>query len=253
VVFICASINSGMNTTEEPAGRIALAIGPAVALAAAGLLERVRDDFGVANVALVLSCIVVVAALAGRAAGLATAVTAALAYNFFHTRPFYSLRISSGRDAATVGLLVVIGVIVSEMGAWRRRAIAASTRRLQGSRALEAVAAQLAAGARPDEIWDAVRKALMESLDLVDCRFEAGQSPSVPEIPRSGSLFSESMRLGRDGFELPAQGAAIAVAYAGRTLGHIILVPGGQAGSQRDIRQVAVALADEYAVALAGA
>mgnify|MGYP003297422562 CR=1 FL=1 len=46
-------------------------------------------------------------------------------------------------------------------------------------------------------------------------------------------------------------GAAIAVAYAGRTLGHIILVPGSHAGSQRDIRQVAVALADEYAVALA--
>ena len=44
-----------MNTTEEPAGRIALAIGPAVALASAGLLERVRDSFGAANVALELS------------------------------------------------------------------------------------------------------------------------------------------------------------------------------------------------------
>jgi hypothetical protein len=242
-----------MSTTEEPAGRIALAIGPAVALASAGLLERVRDDFGVANVALVLSCIVVVAALAGRAAGLATAVTAALAYNFFHTRPYYSLRISSGRDVATVGLLVIIGVIVSEMGAWRRRALAASTRRLHGSRALEAVAAQLAAGSQPDEIWDAVRKALMDTLELADCRFEAGESPSVTSIPRSGSLLGGSMRLGSVGFELPAEGAAIAVAYAGRTLGHIVLVPSGHTGSQRDIRQVAVALADEYAVALAGA
>ena len=242
-----------MSTTEEPAGRIALAIGPAVALASAGLLERVRDDFGVANVALVLSCIVVVAALAGRAAGLATAVTAALAYNFFHTRPYYSLRISSGRDVATVGLLVLIGVIVSEMGAWRRRALAASTRRLHGSRALEAVAAQLAAGSQPDEIWDAVRKALMDTLELSDCRFEAGESPSVQAIPRSGSLLGGSMRLGSVGFELPAEGAAIAVAYAGRTLGHIVLVPSGHTGSQRDIRQVAVALADEYAVALAGA
>jgi hypothetical protein len=240
-----------MDTTEEPAGRIALAIGPAVALAAAGLLERVRDSFGVANVALVLSCVVVIAALAGRTAGLATAVTAALAYNFFHTRPFYSLRISSGRDVATVGLLVIIGVIVGEMGAWRRRALAVSTRRLHGSRALEAVAAQLAAGTRPDDIWLAIRAALTETLGLADCRFEPGATPSVQAIPRSGSLIGESMRLGRHGFELPTGGAAIAVAYAGRTLGHIILVPGSDTGSQRDIRQVAVALADEYAVALA--
>ena len=240
-----------MSTTEEPAGRIALAIGPAVALAAAGLLERVRDSFGVANVALVLSCVVVLAALAGRSAGLATAVTAALAYNFFHTRPYYSLRISSGRDVATVGLLVVIGVIVGEMGSWRRRALAASTRRLHGSRALEAVAAQLASGTQPDDIWVAIRAALIEALGLADCRFEPGATPSVHAIPRSGSLFGESMRLGPHGFELPVGGAAIAVAYAGRTLGHIILVPGRDAGSQRDIRQVAVALADEYAVALA--
>ncbi len=198
-----------------------------------------------------LSCVVVVAALAGRTAGLATAVTAALAYNFFHTRPYYSLRISSGRDVATVGLLVVIGVIVGEMGAWRRRALAASTRRLHGSRALEAVAAQLAAGARSDEIWAAVRGALIDALDLTDCRFEPGTSPSVQVIPRSGSLFGESMRLGPHGFELPASGAAIAVVYAGRTLGHIIVVPARNAGSQRDIRQVAVALADEYAISLA--
>jgi hypothetical protein len=57
--------------------------------------------------------------------------------------------------------------------------------------------------------------------------------------------------LGRDGFELPDTGTAIAVAYAGKTLGHIVLVPDGHFGSTRDTRQVAVALADEYAVALA--
>jgi hypothetical protein len=92
---------------------------------------------------------------------------------------------------------------------------------------------------------------LIEALGLTDCRFEPGTAPSVQAIPRSGSLIGESMRLGRHGFELPVGGAAIAVAYAGRTLGHIVLVPGPDAGSQRDIRQVAVALADEYAVALA--
>lgn len=240
-----------MNTQAEPAGRIALAIGPAVALAAAGLLKGVRDDVGVVNVALVLSGVVVVAALAGRAAGLATAVTAALGYNFFHTQPYYSLRISSGRDIVTVVLLVIIGVIVSEMGSWRRRAQAAAVRRLNGARALEVAAAQLATGSDPDEIWSGIRSALIDMLGLADCRYEPGSSPSVAALPRSGSLFAESMRLGRDGFELPDTGTAIAVTYAGRTFGHIVLVPDGHFGSTRDTRQVAVALADEYAVALA--
>jgi hypothetical protein len=240
-----------MNATEEPAGRIALAIGPAVALAAAGLLKGFRDDVGVVNVALVLSCVVVVAAIAGRSAGLATAVTAALAYNFFHTQPYYSLRISSGRDVGTVVLLVIVGVIVSEMSAGRRRAHAASLRRLHGAQALEAAAAQLAAGSHPDEIWKGIRAALIDTLGLADCRYEPGPLPSVEALPRSGSLFAESMRLGRNGFEMPDTGTAIAVTYAGRTLGHIVLVPQGHSGSARDTRQVAVALADEFAVALA--
>ncbi|MEP7115781.1 MAG: DUF4118 domain-containing protein [Ilumatobacteraceae bacterium] len=242
-----------MKTSAEPAGRVALAVGPAVALAAAGLLDGVRDDIGVVNVALILSFIVVVAALSGRPAGLTTAVIAGMSYNFFHTRPFHSLRISSGSDVLTVGMLMGIGVIVSEMSAWRRRAHTASLRRLRGARALEAAAEQLAAGSDPDVIWSGIRTTLIDMLGLADCRFEPGSTASVEPLPRSGSLFAGSMRLGRDGFEMPATGTSIAVAYAGRTIGHIVLVPSGNLGSSRDIRQVAVALADEYAVALATA
>ena len=240
-----------MNTTEEPAGRVALLVGPAVALGAAGLLKGVRGDVGAVNVALVLSCIVVLAALAGRTAGLVTAITAALAYNFFHTEPYYSLRISSGRDVVTVVLLAIIGIIVSEVSEWRRRAQESSVRRLNNARALEATASQLAAGKSPDEIWLGVRAALIETLGLADCRYEPGPSPSVQLLSPSGSLLGRSMRLGREGFEMPDEGAALAVTYAGQTLGHIVLVPDGHSGSARDTRQVAIALADEFAVALA--
>ena len=236
---------------DEPTGRIALAVGPPMALAVAGLLEQVRDNIGVANVALALSFVVVVAAISGRAAGLTTAVTAGLAYNFFHTRPYYSLRISSGRDIATVILLMLVGVVVSEISAWRRRAQAASVRQLRGARALESTAAQLAAGAQPDEIWSGIRAALIDSLELSDCRYEPGGSPSVPALPRTGSLLAGRMQLGRHGFELPTTGAAVEVVYAGQTLGHIVLTPQGHAGSTRDDRRIAVALADQFAVALA--
>jgi hypothetical protein len=240
-----------MEKSQEPAGRVALAIGPAVALASAGLLELVRDDFGVANVALVLSFVVVLASLAGRAAGIVTAIAAAAGYNFFHTKPYHSLRISSGRDIATVALLVLIGAVVSEMGAWRRRAQAASERRLHGARALEVVAAQLAEHASAEDVWQSVHAALRETLALAECRYETGPDPSRPVLPRSGALIGKAMRFTSTGFELPDTGVAIAVRYAGKTFGHIVAVPRQGAGSQRETRQVAVALADEYAVALA--
>lgn len=240
-----------MENRQEPAGHVALTIGPLVALLTAGLLELVRADVGVANVALVLSFVVVVASLAGRAAGIVTALVAAAGYNFFHTRPYHSLRINSGRDVGTVGLLVLIGFIVSEMSAWRRRAQAASARRLSGARALETVAAQLAGRADADEVWESVHDALIDTLALSECRYEAGTQPPVAVLPRSGALIGKAMRFTATGFELPNDGVAIPVTYAGTTFGHIVMVPRAGAGSERDIRQVAIALADEYAVALA--
>jgi len=237
--------------TEEPGGRIALVIGPALAIAAAGLLQDVRDDVGIANVALILSFIVVVAALMGRAAGVVTAIVAGLSFNFFHTEPFHSLRISSGRDVATVLLLIGLGILVSEMSAWRRRAHYSSVRRLQGSQALRDTAALIAARSDPNDVWTVIRPAIIDLLDLADCRYEPGPSPSAPPMQRSGTLVAHTMRLGRDGFEISEDGAAIAVTYAGQTLGHVVLRPEGHRGSPRDAREVAVALADLYAVALA--
>jgi len=240
-----------MSTTEEPVGRIALAIGPASAIAVAGLLEGVRDDIGVANVVLILSFVVVIAASMGRAAGLLTAVVAGLSLNFFHTEPFHSLRISSGRDVFTVVLLIGLGVVASEMSAWRRRATYSSVQRLRGAKVLQGAAALVATRPDPDDVWNLIRPAIIDLLDLADCRYEAGTSPSVPHVGRSGALIANTMRLGRDGFEISEEGAAIAVTYAGHTMGHLVLRPSGHRGSPREAREVAVALADLYAVALA--
>jgi K+-sensing histidine kinase KdpD len=74
----------------------------------AAILAPVRDSVGAANVAIVLAIVTVVAAaFAGRWAGACTAVSAAISYNFFHTRPYLSLRVSNREDLITVGLLVL--------------------------------------------------------------------------------------------------------------------------------------------------
>jgi Domain of unknown function (DUF4118) len=239
-----------MESTQEPLGRVAFAFGTIGAVLIAGLLSHVRDDVGSANVALALACVVVAAALAGRLAGAATAITAAIAYDYFHTQPYNSLRVNTARDTVTIGLLLLIGLVVSEMSAWRRRARAAASRQTIAARRLEQLSALLADGADIDRMWPEVRSALIDTLHLSDCRFEPGPDPPQPVLPRSGALAGTTMQYGVGGFRLPAEGASIPVTFGGRTLGHLVVIPDRRSGSALDARQAAIAFADLYAVAM---
>ena len=115
-------------------------LGPMVAFFVAALLVVGRDDIGTTNVALLIALVVVVAATADRAAGVATALVASLAYNFFHTEPYRSLRINDGQDILTVVLLIVIGLVVSEISARARTAISGRKRLGDAERSLERTA-----------------------------------------------------------------------------------------------------------------
>ena len=243
-------MNTRLEDELRSTANIAIAIGPIVALSTAGLLGRFRDTAGATNVALVLTMIVVAAALAGRTAGFATAISAALGFNYFHTQPYHSLRISGSRDIVTVSLLVVIGIVVSEIGAWRRRARRLSAERLSTGRALETAAAMLAGGEPSGDLWAKVREVLITELHLVDCRFETTNHSDLPTLPRSGSIVGRSMHLTRYGFAFPPGGVVVPVVARGETFGGIVLVPDERYGSTHDARALAIALADQYAVAL---
>ena len=232
-------------------GSIAVAVGPITALVTAGLLGGIRGDVGSTNVALVLAGVVAMAALAGRAAGITTALTAALSYNFFHTEPIHSLRINGGRDVATVLLLAGFGVGISEIGAWRRRDSASAHRSQDTSHLLERVVAEVAAGASADEVRPTIEAALTEALALESCRFmPVAKAVLDPKycLPRSGSLVAPSMKFGLGGFELPEDGVHLEVAFGTRLYGSFLLVPRERHGSTLDARRAAIALADLYAI-----
>ena len=103
------------NSLTDPS--LMFGVGPLAAFLLAGGLVSWRDDIGTTNVALLIGLVVVIAATADRAAGVATALVAAFSYNFFHTQPYRSLRIDDGVDVLTVVLLLVIGLVVSEINA----------------------------------------------------------------------------------------------------------------------------------------
>ncbi len=226
--------------------------GALAALVVAAILSTARDTFGEANVAIVLGLVTVVAAaFGGRAAGACTAVSAAISFNFFHTRPYLSLRVSDRQDLITVGLLVVVGLVVGELSALRRRSRVEVVTQASGAHHLETVASLLADEAPLDAVWPAVRDALTNSLGLSGCRLAPGHPDGArPVVERSGAIETRTYRHAPGGMELPIEGVDLPVLHQGRMLGHVVLTPTPGRGTSRDERRVAVALSDLLSVAV---
>ncbi|HZB60903.1 MAG TPA: DUF4118 domain-containing protein, partial [Actinomycetota bacterium] len=86
-------------------------------------LRPLRESAGLENVVVVYVIVVALtAAIGGRAAGLASSLSAALAYNWFFTTPYETLQIDSAEQVATVVLLFVAGLLASLGGRATRRA-----------------------------------------------------------------------------------------------------------------------------------
>jgi len=117
---------------------------------------------------------------------------------------------------------------------------------------LEAVAAIVAADGGMAQVWSVVRRVLVDQLGLDACGFEpAPFAADRAHLERSGRLPGTEHRLAAGGFALPSEGADIAVTHGGQLLGRIVLMPRPGRGTTKAQRRMAVALADQLAVAAA--
>lgn len=233
-----------MNSTKLT--RTATVAGPVVAFVLAASTASIRDQVGASNVGIALAMVVVLAALISRGAGLATAAVAALSFNFFHTEPYHSLRIHKARDVLIVALLVVVGLVVSDISAWRRRREVIANRHTRATNAPATISELTAANSPVAEVWPAVVTAIMDQLSLATCRIERQQPLDLPVISRIGARGADL----DDGFILPTHGAAMAILSGGETIGYLVITPPAGAVSLRVERRVLVALADHLALAL---
>jgi hypothetical protein len=232
---------------------LAAGIGAVAAIIVSAALVPVRDVLETTNVALCLAIVVAVAAVfGGRLAGVLSSVAAAVGFDYFHTEPYLSLRIDKREDIFATVLLVILGVIVGELAVLRARTSREAAVQAAGVTMLEDVSAIVAAGADVEEVWPLVRRGLIHLLGLASCRFEPMPfHERLVGISRTGSIEADELHYEPGGFALPAGGAAIPVVHSGRLLGRIVLVPKPKVGTSRSQRRVAVALADELAVAAA--
>jgi K+-sensing histidine kinase KdpD len=237
--------------TEYESDRAAWsAIGAVVAIAVAGLLVPLRSTIDNTNVALILVLVVVAAAtFGGRTAGAVTSIVSALAFNYFQTEPYYTLRISDRDDIVTAVLLLVVGLAVGEIAVLSRRRGVVAVEHVTGAHHLEQVAALLARGAGEDEVWRAVREGVVSELGLRSCQFEPGAGlRHLPRIERDGRLLEGEKHFTGSGFALPAEGAEILVEREGVSVGRLVLEPSVGRAVSREQRRVAIALADSLAV-----
>jgi hypothetical protein len=224
--------------------RLAVAAGLAAPFLVALALVPFRTSLSHTNAALILVVVVVaVAALGSRIAGVLGAVSAAAWFDFFLTRPYETFDITASADIETAVLLLVVGVIVSQLAARARRLEVVMVTEADYLARIHTTAALAQSANSADTVVDHVRRELTDLLGLTTCRFEYG------------TLIGRPPRLQKDGSVTGAtawpQGEIELRTYGnGHYLGRFMMTPGPGPEPPLQARLVAVTLADQTGAAL---
>jgi hypothetical protein len=226
-------------------------------IALSAILVAFRGRAFPTNAALVLVVPVLAAAIVGgRRGGALSAIVAALCFDFFFTRPYYSLTISRHDDVETTVVLLIVGLVVGELVTRTRRSdqfAYASRREVEQIRRV----AELAAGRGPTaRLISIVERELVDLLGARGARFE--RPPFRTMLPRFGhGVLTIGNELGDGDRPLgPANEVEIPVWGRGREIGRLVLVlPLDSSGVAipPDGRALAVALVDQLGAVLASA
>ena len=233
--------------------RAAVLAALALPLALTAALVPFRTSFPNTDAALVLMlAVVAVAANGDRLAGVLAAISAAVWFDFFLTRPYERFTITRTADIETTVLILVIGVAVTELAVWGRRQHVAATRRAGYLAGLNAAAEAVAAGNSPPALIDQVCDRLTRLLSLRACRFEYGVAglgkPARMLHNGQVTVGTRAQDTERDG--MPAD-TELLVETGGILQGRFTLqaLPGSR--PTLESRLVAIALADQVGAALA--
>jgi K+-sensing histidine kinase KdpD len=234
----------GLTAAWQLHDRLAAAAGLAAPFLVALALAPFRTSLSHTNAALILVVVVVaVAALGSRTAGVLGAVSAAAWFDFFLTRPYETFDITASADIETAALLLVVGVIVSQLAARARRLEVVTVTDAGYLARIHTTAALAQSANSADTVVDHVRRELTELLGLSACRFEYGTLIGrPPRLQKDGSVTGVT-GWPQSEIELRAYGN-------GHYLGRFMLTPGPGPVPPLQARLVAVTLADQTGAAL---
>ncbi len=212
-----------------------------------------RGHLDTADDALVLVVVIVAVAGTGRrlAAALA-ALTSALSFDFFLTRPYGSFRITRQQDLITELLLLVVGLAIGELAARGRTHRVAASERTDQLALLRSVTELAASGHDSRLVIDAALVGLQKVLSLRDCHFTRHNPGQIAaRITPKGELTIGGEVWATHDLGLPTRRVDLPVRGSGWLLGHFLLTPTpGRSVSHQQLL-VAVAIADQVGAALA--
>ena len=227
-----------------------LMAGATVGVAAAS--TPLRHTLGTPNIALVLAAMVGLAGIVGgRLAGGLAGVVAALSFNFFHTEPYLTLRVSDVHDVLTIVLIALLGAGAGQLGAARARRRSQEHEHLTALHGLEAVTALVATGAEPAAVLAAISHELADLAGVATVTFAGEVIDDRPLLRRDGHVETRSSTHAGRGFTLPAEGVRVPVVADGAPRGQLV-VTGNGAAVTFEQRRMIVAMADELAAAWRG-
>jgi K+-sensing histidine kinase KdpD len=230
---------------------MAAAILAPIAVATALIPWRARLDTS-DNALILVVVIVAVASTGRRTAALVAALVSALSFDFFLTRPYYSLRITREQDLITEILLLVVGVAVGELAARGRRHRDAAWQGRRDVAALHGLTELAASGRDPREVASAAEGELRHLLFLRDCDFTLHEPTDVTaRLTPDGTVKVGEELWPTDRIGLPSRSVDLPVRSGGWLVGHFVLTPTPGRPVARDRLLVAVALADQVGAAMA--
>jgi hypothetical protein len=232
--------------------RIALAAGLVCPFLVALVLVPFRTDLSSTNAALILVVVVVaVAAVGSRPAGAVAALSAAAWFDFFLTRPYQRFSITDSGDVETAVLLLVVGLIVSQLAARARRLKVVTVTDAEYLARIHGTADLAQSATSADAVVGHVREQLTELLGLRGCRFEYGTLLGrPPRLEQDGTVVVGRRRWDVDSGGWPDGEIELRAYGNGRYLGRYMLTPGPGPVPSLQARLVAVTLADQTGVAL---
>jgi K+-sensing histidine kinase KdpD len=219
----------------------------------AAVLTRFRGHLDIADDALLVVVVVVAVACSGRRlAGAVAAVSAALSFDLFLTRPYGSLRITRSSDLLTAVLLLVVGLTVGELAARGRRARRNAADGYGELHWLHSLGEMLAAGDEPHLLMLAAAAQLRQLLVLRECGFIRHQvGPITTCVTTEGSVAVGREIWPTGDLGLPTKQVHLPVRGNGKTLGYFVLTPTPGYPVPRQRLVAAVSIADLVGAAMA--
>jgi K+-sensing histidine kinase KdpD len=235
--------------------RLAVLAALVVPVVVAAILVPFRSSFPNTDAALAMILVVVVVAANGyRLAGILAAVSVAVWFDFFLTRPYETFSITRRTDIETTVLLLVIGIAVTEIAVWGRRQHLTASRRAGYLDGINSAAQAVAAGGSAAALTEQVTRQLTQLLSLRSCSFQYG----VAGIGRPARLRHDgSVAIGQRAWNVDTEGlpagsdTELLVESGGMFQGRFLMTPTPEARPTLEQRLLAVALADQVGAALA--